>query len=186
MMREIAVLFARKDSIYKSLPGCDVWDADRNALSWPGGAPIVAHPPCRAWGSFRSHAKPARGEKELAVWAVQQIRLHGGVLEHPFKSTLWPAAGLPAPGVVDSFGGYTVNVLQWWFGHRAAKATSLYICKVKPSDLPEVHLSLGSPEFVLATSKRGPARRPEISRPEREATPVRFALWLCEVARMAA
>ncbi len=27
----IAVLFARKDSIYKSLPECDVWDAERDA-----------------------------------------------------------------------------------------------------------------------------------------------------------
>lgn len=36
----IAVLFARADSVYKSLPDCDVWDADRNALLWPGGCPV--------------------------------------------------------------------------------------------------------------------------------------------------
>jgi hypothetical protein len=49
-MRQVAILFARKDSIYKTMPGCDVWDIDRDARNWPGGAPIVGHPPCRAWG----------------------------------------------------------------------------------------------------------------------------------------
>ena len=35
----ISVLFARSDSVYKALPGCDVWDQERNALFWPGGNP---------------------------------------------------------------------------------------------------------------------------------------------------
>lgn len=79
----IAVLFARSDSIYKSLPGCDVYDIERDALTWPGGSPVVAHPPCRAWGSFAWRARPREGERECAPWAVEQIRRHGGVLEHP-------------------------------------------------------------------------------------------------------
>jgi hypothetical protein len=54
-MREVAVLFARADSIYKTLAGCDVWDEARDALKWPGGAPIIAHPPCRAWGGAFTH-----------------------------------------------------------------------------------------------------------------------------------
>ena len=32
--------------------GFDCWDIERNALNWPGGNPIVAHPPCRAWGQL--------------------------------------------------------------------------------------------------------------------------------------
>jgi hypothetical protein len=36
-MREVAVLFARADSIYKTLAGCDVWDEARDALKWLGG-----------------------------------------------------------------------------------------------------------------------------------------------------
>src|ERR1019366_1890829 len=32
----VAVLFARSDSIYKMLPGLDVWDAERDALNWNG------------------------------------------------------------------------------------------------------------------------------------------------------
>jgi hypothetical protein len=32
----VAVLFAREDSIYKTMPNVDVWDAARNALNWQG------------------------------------------------------------------------------------------------------------------------------------------------------
>lgn len=43
-LAEIAVLFARHDSVYKTLPGCDVWDKERNALNWPGGCAGIFHP----------------------------------------------------------------------------------------------------------------------------------------------
>jgi len=85
----VSVLFARQDSIYKTLTDCDVWDIERDALKWPGGNPIIAHPPCRAWGSLRHFAKPRPGERELALWAVKQVRAEGGVLEHPARSLLW-------------------------------------------------------------------------------------------------
>jgi hypothetical protein len=35
----VAVLFARADSVYKALDGCDVWDIERDARRWPGGSP---------------------------------------------------------------------------------------------------------------------------------------------------
>lgn len=70
----VTVLFARTDSNYKKLPGVDVWDKERNALNWPGGTPVIAHPPCRAWGRLRQFAKPEEGEKEYALWAVKQVR----------------------------------------------------------------------------------------------------------------
>lgn len=94
----ISVLFARADSNYKALPSVDVWDAERDARTWPGGNPVVAHPPCRAWGRLRHFAKPRPDEKALAIFAVDQVRKWGGVLEHPASSTLWTEAGLPAPG----------------------------------------------------------------------------------------
>jgi len=31
----VSVLFARPDSVYKTLPDCDVWDKERDALNWP-------------------------------------------------------------------------------------------------------------------------------------------------------
>lgn len=187
-MEQIAVLFARRDSIYKTLAGCDVWDADRNALKWPGGCPAIAHPPCRAWGNLRHFAKPDPGEKELALWAVDQIRRFGGVLEHPYRSTLWPAAGLPEPGSRDRWNGFTVSLPQWWFGHRADKLTRLYICGCEPAELPAIPFRLGVPDFVVCPSsgirKGQRGWKPQIRTPERESTPLEFAQWLLQTARL--
>jgi hypothetical protein len=180
----VAILFARTDSIYKSLPDCDVWDIERDARNWPGGRPVVAHPPCRAWGRLRHLAKPGEGEKELALWAVKQVRKWGGVLEHPAGSTLWEASKLPAFGARDKFGGYTIFISQWWFGHKADKATWLYIVGVEPADLPSIPYCMGDPLFVVNSSRRkAEGRRPEISKAEREHTPLALAEWLCEVAK---
>lgn len=64
-MIEVSVLFARADSVYKDL--CfDVWDADRDARGYAGPWPVIAHPPCRGWGSLRHFAKPRADELELA------------------------------------------------------------------------------------------------------------------------
>ncbi len=178
----IAVLFARKDSIYKSISGCNVFDVDRDARNWPGGCPVVAHPPCRAWGRLRHFAKPLPGEKDLALWAVEQVRRYGGVLEHPNPSTLWPAVGLPAPGSRDEYGGWTLPVLQFWWGHRAQKATLLYIVGCDPKDLPLIPLKLGIPTHTVSSSKKKDSR-PEITKAEREHTPVAFAKWLCCLAQ---
>lgn len=193
-MMDVAVLFARHDSIYKSLPGCDVWDIERDARTWPGGTPIVAHPPCRSWGTFRHVAKPVDGERELALWAVDQIRRYGGVLEHPARSALWREKPLPEPGQRDDWGGWTLVVSQWWWGHRAEKATRLYIVGCEPSELPSIPFRIGPASHVIAqcrllpdgTRKRKghPDWRPEVSAREREATPAAFASWLCQVARL--
>jgi len=184
-MNDIAVLFARADSIYKSLPGCDVYDIDRNALTYRGDLPIVAHPPCRAWGALRKFAKPRFGERKLAIWSVLHIRRNGGVLEHPNASRLWPTMNLPAPGARDIFGGYTLPIDQDWFGHRAEKRTRLYIVGCEPRDLPAFPISLEEPTHCVAQSARRQKLRltPEITKPEREATPPQLAIWLCEIAR---
>lgn len=192
-MREVAVLFARADSVYKTLPGCDVWDEARDARQWQGGAPVVAHPPCRAWGSLRHFAKPAPGEKELALFAVDQVRRFGGVLEHPARSSLWPAAGLPAPGQIDDFGGFTYPISQHWFGHRAEKLTFLYVCGCRPADFSPPNIVMGPDSHVIAQSralvgggrkrKGMPNWRPEVTKAEREQTPPLLAAWLVDIAR---
>jgi hypothetical protein len=177
----VAVLFARSDSVYKTLPGCDVWDIERDARWWPGGGPVVAHPPCRAWGRLRQFAKPRDDEKELAPWAVDRIRQFGGVLEHPAESSLWAHCSLPRPGrAPDDFGGWSLMVRQCDFGHKAEKLTWLYVVGVHPDDLPDMparkeptHVIRGDADAVL----------PSVTKPEREHTPIEFARWLVEVAR---
>jgi hypothetical protein len=185
-----AVLFARADSIYKTMD-CDVWDAERDAVKWPGGAPVVAHPPCRIWSNFAHMSNAPFSEKQLATFAIGVVRKFGGVLEHPAGSRLFsasampPGEGLPRCGDRDAWGGFQVVIEQWWFGHRAQKMTRLYICGCQPKDLPEIPIKLGEAPCVIGDVGRATlgTKRPEISKPEREATPPLFAEWLLEVAR---
>lgn len=181
----VAVLFARQDSVYKSLAGCDVFDIDRDARTWPGGCQVVAHPPCRAWGRLRAFAKPRPDEKQLAFFAVNQVRKFGGVLEHPEASTLWREASLPKIGERDQWNGYTLPISQKWWGHRAEKKTWLYIVGVEPVDLPVMPLVLGEASHVVGLySGRDKSNcRPAISKAEREHTPAELAVWLVEVAK---
>ena len=181
-MREVSVLFARADSIYKTLPGCDVWDAARDARKWHGGTPVVAHPPCRGWGQLRHFARPIAGEIELATWAVDQVRKFGGVLEHPKGSRLW-ISRLPYPGETDEFGGWTLPILQFWFGHRCEKATWLYIVGLKCGDIPPIPFVLGEATHVIASSRKRGGHRPEVPKSEREHTPLQLAEWLVQLAR---
>jgi hypothetical protein len=185
----VAVLFARSDSVYKLDKSLDVYDIDRDARTWPGGCPVVAHPPCRAWGGLSHMAKPRHDEKDLARFAVRKIREFGGVLEHPKKSKLWADQQLPAPGQFDEYGGWTLPIFQQWFGHRAEKATLLYIVGCKPSDIPEMPMVLGEATHTIASStarqKRDhPQYRPEVTKKEREHTPPDLAKWLVQLASM--
>ena len=213
-MTPVAVLFARADSVYKTIPGCDVYDIERDARTWPGGCPVVAHPPCRSWGAFSMFAKPREDERALAPWAVEQVRRWGGVLEHPNASKLWPELGLPEPGKIDEYGGWTLPIHQHWFGHRAEKKTRLYIVGCAPRNIPEMPMVLGEATHVIGDVGRsglqckcghrfhaslgkygcpnccgesGPAKslnRPEVSKAEREHTPPQLAQWLVDLARM--
>lgn len=178
----IAALFVREDSIYKTMPEVDAWDAQRDARQWPGGAPCVAHPPCRAWGRFRQFAKPRPDEKFLAVWALWQTQVWGGVLEHPAHSSLWKETGIPKPGEpADLWGGYSIEVCQYHWGHKAEKKTWLYICGVDVRALPPVPHRPGKPEFVVRPKQNGAGAK-FLTKAEREHTPPDFAAWLLDVA----
>ena len=188
-MKTVAALFVREDSHYKRIPGVDAYDAARDARTFRGGRPVVAHPPCRAWSKLRRFANPPPGERWLAVWAVLQVRRCGGVLEHPEGSALWKRMGLPGPSdYSDEWGGLTVRVDQFHWGHKARKRTWLYI--VGASVLPPMPLRSGEPTHQVTTP--GVARRggrpvgsfkPRLTDSERQLTPPAFAEWLVELAR---
>lgn len=183
MEDNVSALFVRKDSIYKSLLS-DCWDIDRDARNFIGKNPVVVHPPCRAWSRLRMFAKPREDEKELAYFAVDLVRQNGGVLEHPSGSFLWSECELPLDGSVDSFGGYTISVDQFWFGHRAQKKTLLYICKVDKKDIPPLPLRFEPITHVVSGGARKGSLsfRPSITKVEREETPLLFAKWLLQLA----
>lgn len=188
-MQTVAVLFARADSIYKTLPGCDVYDMERDARIYDGPHPVVAHPPCRAWGRLKHMANPRPDERNLARLSVALVREFGGVLEHPARSELWKAQKLPIPGERDQLGGWTLPIAQHWWGHNAEKKTWLYVVGCAPSEIPDIPLKLGAAPMVVGNgSTNHPQRgaigwRPEIPRAEREHTPPALAEWLIELAR---
>ena len=134
-----AALFCRSDSAYKKRPDWDVYDADRDALTWEGGMPCVCHPPCRTWGVLAHMAFNARpGEKQLALWSVDRVRENGGIIEHPSGSKLFKGP-LPDAGFFpDDFGGYTIEIDQFDFGHVAHKLTKIYICGITFDKLPKL------------------------------------------------
>ncbi len=181
----VSVLFARQDSVYKTL-GVDVWDIERDARLWPGGNPIVCHPPCRAWGQLSHMAKPRPYEKQLAIFAIEMIRKWGGVLEHPRASKLWPHMELPMPGEIDEYGGYSICVNQSWWGHLAAKNSLLYIVGCQKKDLPKLPIRFDAITHTVSSKiKKYTGRRvkKELSKKQREETPIEFAKWLINVAQ---
>jgi hypothetical protein len=75
----------------------------------------------------------------LAWFAIDKVRKNGGVLEHPKGSRFFREAGCPELGAgYDKFGGFTMLIDQFDFGHVAHKDTKLYICGIKIEDLPEL------------------------------------------------
>lgn len=181
----VTALFVRADSIYKTMQGVDAWDEERDARRWPGGGQVVAHPPCRLWAKLRQFAKASDpvAERQLAVDAVQSVRKWGGVIEHPAESTLWAHCGLPTPGrAPDAFGGWTAEIRQCDWGHKAEKLTWLYIVGCHPDDLPPLP-DRAEPTGVIKPQRGVPRTLKIVTKAEREHTPPAFAAWLVELAR---
>ena len=189
----VAILFVRLHfSYYRNISDVEIYDISRDARTYNGPHPVVAHPPCRAWGRLRHMAVHQPGEKDLARRAVFLVRQFGGVLEHPAGSMLWHEEVLPLPGQQDAFGGWTLPVSQKWWGHEAEKPTWLYIVGCTPKNIPPIPFSIAPAIGICGTPgrRRDGSRlrpgdtgyRPEIAKSKRELTPPRFAAWLVELA----
>lgn len=175
----IAVLFARSDSDYKNYPDFEVYDIERDARQFCKKMPVLAHPPCRAWGQLSHMANPREGEKQLAYLALAQVRLNGGVLEHPASSRFFKEAELPIGMFTDEFGGFTVQIDQFDFGHVAHKATKLYICGIDPSLLPELPpKNTASTDRSICGNVKGTKRCTQY---QREYTPPPLIAWLKQI-----
>lgn len=166
------------------------YDAARNAMTYRGGLPVVAHPPCGPWSRLSQLHKSAE-ELALAPHAVAVVQRCGGVLEHPKGSMLWEACKLPQPWVgEDSFGGFTIEVQQVNWGHPARKRTWLYIVGLGPGRLPAMPMAREPTHWASGgrtrSSRQGSPVPPGIkvcSAQQRRRTPTDFARWLIEVAR---
>jgi hypothetical protein len=70
-------------------------------------------------------------------------------------------------------------------GIKRRKKTLLYIVGVKPMDLPIIPISFDAIEYTVSSKikkKTGRRIKKEITKKEREATPINLAKWLIEVA----
>lgn len=79
-----------------------------------------------------------------------------------------------------------MGVHQNWWGHRATKATLLYIVGVDPRDVPLFPMVLGDGTHVIKRETRSNRRERQMkhcTKAEREHTPPAFAAWLVELAR---
>ena len=102
----IAALHVESRGVYAGLPDVDLWDRDRDARTYAGPWPVVAHPPGARWGrSWGGHPtqqpRLVLGDDEgCFAAALDAMRRHGGVLEPPEASPAW--TGLRTPHATES------------------------------------------------------------------------------------
>jgi hypothetical protein len=136
----IAALYVERDGAYYGVDDVDPWDEDRDARTYAGPWPVIAHPPCARWCQLASvnlarYGTPIGADGGTFAAALAAVRRWGGVLEHPAYSIAWDRYGLPVPSrgywtgsLTDP--GLTTEVSQVAYGHAARKRTWLYVVGV--------------------------------------------------------
>jgi hypothetical protein len=147
----VAALFVSSSGSYIDLADVDPWDQARDARTYAGPYPVVAHPPCQRWGKLwagqplwikRTGERKIKGADDgCFASALAAVRKWGGVLEHPWGSHAWTHFGLNKPPrrggwvAADFHGSWTCCVEQGRYGHYARKPTLLLAYGV---ELPEL------------------------------------------------
>lgn len=153
MTHTVAALFVETGGCYFGLPDVDPWDQARDARTYAGPWPVVAHPPCQRWGRFwhgstrKPHQFKLGDDGGCFEAALKAVRTWGGVLEHPAHSRAWDHFRITKP-VKDGwrwdafeggqFWAWSCEVEQAHYGHMSRKSTWLYACLpegVRPPEL---------------------------------------------------
>lgn len=176
--RPVSILCAHRNSIYTRVPGTIIYDAARDARTFDFSTPIVAHPPCRSWSAHCAHqAKPAEGERELAIWIADVLKQVGGILEHPAHSRLHQAAGLPLPSPrIENPDCFTISVKQAWWGMNISKNTWLTFSRIP---LEKIVFP-----YVLHDPRHDVRKWNSLSSRKRAASTYEFAAWAVVTARV--
>lgn len=203
----IAALYVEQNGIYAGLPDVELWDEARDARSYSGPHPVVAHPPCSRWCALSGLVEHRYGYKRgddggCFASALAAVRRFGGVLEHPAYTLAWKAYGLPRPKRGLWIGtrelGFVTHVDQATYGHEARKATWLFASGVWP--LPSLRWDRATGtrwtsycgnhgERVFVPIKHGETRRGDrnfqrrLTKKEANATPTEFRDMLLSIAR---
>lgn len=179
-IQKIPVLFTLPNSEYKKFSFTDCYDESRNALTYTGDAPIIAHPPCRLWGRLSQFSKAPQVERLLAIWTIIQIRKNGGILEHPSGSRLFKKMRIPLDGSPDNYGGFLISINQHWFGFKARKKTFLYILGCSRSQLPQIPLRFEPVTHSVGTTKN----YLELDKSKNSVTTPALCEWLIEIQKI--
>lgn len=199
----LAALFVETGGCYFNLPNVEPWDRARDARTYAGPWPVVAHPPCERWGRYWGGAPTTWPRLKLGndngcfASALASVRRWGGVLEHPEGSHAWRAFNLNIPPKdggwinADFIGGWTCCVEQGHYGHRARKATWLYVHGFAPPPLKwgksaataRLEDGFHSAEERRRAIKTGICQR--LSKRQRAATPLPFRDLLLSLASLA-
>lgn len=147
--------------VYPRLLGADACYGEthgRDARTYAGPHPVVAHPPCNLWVNMAAVNWKRYGRQRPAWYpngsdggrfaaALRAVRTYGGVLEHPASTHAWAHHDLRAPAQVNAFGDPCTWLLSssaprtWvcevWqsapsYGHPARKRTWLLYCGKRP------------------------------------------------------
>lgn len=196
MPERVAALFVDPKGVYAGLPDVDVWDEARDARLYSGPWPVVAHPPCARWSLLAyvnqaKHGYKVGDDGGCFGAALGCVRAYGGILEHPAHSLAWSRFGLPVPGrhgwtrALDD-AGWSTEVSQVTYGHRARKRTWLYFVGPEP---PALDWRDSEGECIVGDLWHGDGRRlgrgdrPRMYQREALATPAAFRDVLLSLAR---
>lgn len=207
----IAALYVLEDGPYYGLPNVDPWPESRDARTYGGPYPVVAHPPCARWGRYWHGGPSVKVRRKLGddggcfAAALAAVDRWGGVLEHPEASHAWHRFQIVAPPKMGGWvhaglfrPGWTCCVEQGHYGHPARKATWLYAVGC---ELPELswgtsgsrsRLDHGfhSTEERAAAKAAGTASLPRggarLTTRQNAETPIPFRDLLLSIARTAA
>lgn len=186
-MSKVAALYVDPRGPYIKLLGPDMcWDEARDARTYAGPWPVIAHPPCGPWSR---NAFASRQDPTLAVIALGQVRRLGGVLEHPADSRLWKhdivlAGHLGRFGAhVDCYGGRCISVDQVEWGHACRKRSWLYIVGRTASSVRPPYPGRQTTHWCRKQPGQVVPRGIKMaSREIRRRTPPAFAEWLISIA----
>lgn len=190
----IAALFIQPDGCYSEVSDLELWGELRDARTYAGPHPVVAHPPCQQWGKFArvnfkrwggEHNKPGN-DGGCFLSALNSVRMFGGVLEHPAQSYAFSEYGLPKPLIEwtkTTCGGWVCEVWQSAYGHKANKATWLYY--VGENLPPQMNWSrpIGTHQVGFQDQRGKAMNKPTLSKKEANATPLAFRDALIDMVR---
>lgn len=188
-MQQVAALYVEPAGCYVGVPGVDPWDEARDARTYAGPHPVVAHPPCDRWHQLSAVNHKRWGfvineDGGCFKAALAAVRMFGGVLEHPAETRAFKHHGLGRPlrgswqKTID--GDWVTEVNQAAYGHRAAKRTwLLYNGQALPPTL--------NWDDARGTHQIGnfDAIKPPLPASELSATPKPFRDLLLSIARSA-